>query len=589
MIVPMKKATIVAQAKDAASSVAALRALGVVHVEHVTVPDGADVARVKDDINLMEQAEATLSGFKDKKHFAPALKEDVYDWRKTARHVIDLYKRLEQLQEYSRRISKEIGIWQEWGDFNPDAISRLAHENIFIRLYRIPANEIKNLPQGIIIKKISRSQGVINTAVISTSEIDVGFQQLKLPRTGLKIMRQKLIEDKVVIKSIIDELQKRACCVRRLSEARKELYKQLEFHQALGGMGQAQDLVYLSGYVPQDRADMLFNEAKKEKWGIIINDPSASDDVPTLIRNPEWVSIISPVFKVLEIVPGYKEFDISLWFLVFLSVFFGILIGDAGYGFIFLCLTMFAAAKFKDAPQTRPLFALFYILSSSAIVWGILSATFFGQEWLPAAVKPVLPALRNDGNVQAICFFIGALHLSIAHAWRAITKAPSLAALSDAGWIAILWGSFCLAKTLVLGQNFPVFAKWFFIIGPCMVILFANPHRNIFKALAGGLGSFLLSFVNCFTDVVSYIRLFAVGLATVAVADSFNKMALSIGFGSVFAGIATALILVLGHALNILLGPMSVLVHGVRLNVLEFCGHADVKWSGFEYRPLKEE
>ncbi|MBI5145415.1 MAG: V-type ATP synthase subunit I, partial [Candidatus Omnitrophica bacterium] len=68
---------------------------------------------------------------------------------------------------------------------------------------------------------------------------------------------------------------------------------------------------------------------------------------------------------------------------------------------------------------------------------------------------------------------------------------------------------------------------------------------------------------------------------------AFNKMALSIGFNNIFTGLATALILILGHSLNILLGPMSVLVHGVRLNVLEFCNHLDIKWSGFGYRPLK--
>jgi V/A-type H+-transporting ATPase subunit I len=119
-------------------------------------------------------------------------------------------------------------------------------------------------------------------------------------------------------------------------------------------------------------------------------------------------------------------------------------------------------------------------------------------------------------------------------------------------------------------------------------VLFTSPQKNILKGLGQGLGALALNLVNSFTDVVSYIRLFAVGLATVAVADSFNRMALDIGFGSFFSGIAAALILFIGQGLNILLGPMSVLVHGVRLNVLEFCGHLNVTWSGFSYKPLKE-
>ena len=96
-----------------------------------------------------------------------------------------------------------------------------------------------------------------------------------------------------------------------------------------------------------------------------------------------------------------------------------------------------------------------------------------------------------------------------------------------------------------------------------------------------------MNLVNSFTDLVSYIRLFAVGLATVAVADAFNKMAMDIGYSGVIQGAITSLILLLGHTLNVLLGPMSILVHGVRLNVLEFCSHLDITWSGFSYKPLR--
>ena len=96
-----------------------------------------------------------------------------------------------------------------------------------------------------------------------------------------------------------------------------------------------------------------------------------------------------------------------------------------------------------------------------------------------------------------------------------------------------------------------------------------------------------LGLVNNFTDVVSYIRLFAVGLAGVAIADAFNAMAVGIfKKGDFFTLIAAALVVVFGHLLNIILGPMSVLVHGVRLNVLEFCGHASVTWNGFAYKPF---
>jgi V/A-type H+-transporting ATPase subunit I len=145
------------------------------------------------------------------------------------------------------------------------------------------------------------------------------------------------------------------------------------------------------------------------------------------------VSLIEPVFKIIEVVPGYNELDISLWFLIFFSIFFGMLIGDAGYGLIFLGLTFAAQKKWGRRVKDQSPFILFYLLSTFAIVWGVLTVTFFGQEWIPPSVKPLFPALRDSRNIQAFCFFLGALQLSVAHAWRALIKLPSVKALSDAG------------------------------------------------------------------------------------------------------------------------------------------------------------
>jgi V/A-type H+-transporting ATPase subunit I len=425
--------------------------------------------------------------------------------------------------------------------------------------------------------------------VIARRKTEIPFKELRLPKMGLAGFKERLTEDIRVAQTIKDEIKQQAAYLESFLARKKLLENELELHQARKGMGKIGNLVYLTGYVPFDVTDTLIAAAKKQKWGILISDPLEEERVPTLIRNPRWVSIINPIFKIIEVVPGYRELDISLWFLVFFSIFFGILIGDAAYGVILFIITALAQARWSRKVKGKSVFILFYMLSTAAIIWGVLSGTFFGQEWLPAWVKPAVPALRDDKKVQALCFFLGALHLSIAHLWRGIVKAPSLKALAEVGWIFILWTAFFLARVLVLGDNFPGFGIWLLISGAALVLLFTNPRKNIIKGIGQGLGNLLLNLVNNFTDIVSYVRLFAVGLATVAVADSFNKMAMEAGFNNVASGLLTVLILLVGHTLNILLGPMSVLVHGVRLNVLEFCNHLDIKWSGFSYRPLKEE
>jgi len=184
---------------------------------------------------------------------------------------------------------------------------------------------------------------------------------------------------------------------------------------------------------------------------------------------------------------------------------------------------------------------------------------------------------------------IGAIHLSIGHSWRALIKLPSLQALADIGWVSILWGGFFLAKTLVLGDALPFFDKWLFLAGAILVIMFTAPSWNILKSAGKGFGHLLLNIINSFTDIVSYVRLFAVGLASIAISDAFNGMAMEIGYKSVINGIIAVIVILVGQGLNLVLGPIGVLVHGIRLNVLEFCNHADIKWTGFAYKPLQKE
>ncbi|MDD1657374.1 MAG: hypothetical protein LUQ41_02825, partial [Methanomicrobiales archaeon] len=272
--------------------------------------------------------------------------------------------------------------------------------------------------------------------------------------------------------------------------------------------------------------------------------------------------------------------------------FFGILIGDAGYGLAYLLLTFRIATWFRRTdrltPELKTMFTLFYLLGSCAVIWGILTGTFFGQEWVQSlGYQPPLPQLNDAATMETFCFFLGALHLSIAHAWRILLKYPSLTALADVGYICILWTAFFLARTLILGEPFPDPGLWLVVTGVLLVVLFTNPQRNVLRGIGEGLMTTALSFMNNITDVISYIRLFAVGLAGLAIAETTNMLAGQFGTGIV-AVVAGIVILIFGHTLNIILGPMSVLVHGVRLNVLEFSGHANVTWSGVAFEPLKE-
>jgi V/A-type H+-transporting ATPase subunit I len=590
MIVAMKKTGIVVLAGEAPRALARLRALGVVHVEHQQPPQGAEVAGLRDEAALFQSAldvfgEADFAPF-----IGPAAAEMSKDCRSVARHVLDTRKRYDQVREHAHNLSARLSLWDPWGDFDPEDIRRLGEKNIFVRLYQVPASALGEAASKALVLPLFERAGLVSCAVLSREPADIGYPEVALPKHSLSQKRARLAEDEKVIKTLREEILKAARFRDCLKAAKAAAIGELEFHEALRGMGEAGTLAYLVGYVPADRVGLLTQAAQKEGWGLWITDPAEEDLVPTLVRNPAWASLIRPVLRLLEIVPGYRELDISPLFLIFFSLFFGMLIGDAGYGLVYLGLTALAHKKMGRGAKDRTLFFLLYLLSGCAVVWGALTGTFFGQAWLmPTAVKPLVPVLTDAKFIQGLCFFIGAVHLTIAHLWRAAVLAPSQPALAELGWISVIWAAFFLARTLLLDAPFPAFGQPLIYLGVALVVFFINPKKNLFLRAASGLGSCVLSLMNNFTDVVSYVRLFAVGLATVAIADAFNEMAAGIAGGGPLALAGSILIVVAGHSLNIVLGPMSVLVHGVRLNVLEFSGHAAVTWSGFAYKPFSED
>jgi len=587
MIIPMKKATILFESRDAEATVKYLRTLGVLHVEHQNLPEGRDISALQEKVALINSSFDVLNrAILLEKNIQPQNKI-IGDWIPVANHIIDLGKRHEQLESLSRNIIGQINEWERWGDVDLIQIQDLSQNSIYLKLYQVPIKEIGSFPDDVVVKTIFTAGDIAHCVAISRRQFECAFEEIHPPKEGLFLLKKRLSDNDKAMELIKGEIIESASFYENLLGIKNKLEKEIEFQQVLIGMGKEGAISYVTGYIPFDVEAHLIAEAKINKWGIVITEPSDGDNVPTLLRNPKWVGMIKPVLGLLGLTPGYRELDVSMLFLIFFSIFFGILIGDAGYGLVYIILTVLLTIwlhkKMLLNTEKKTIVSLFFLLGSCAIIWGALTGTFFGQGWL----TPLIPQLNNATFMTTFCFFLGAFHLSIAHSWRAYLKIPSLTALADVGWICILWAAFFLARTLILGEAFPPWGIWMVAAGVILVILFTNPQENILRGIGEGLGTVALSFMNNITDVISYIRLFAVGLATLAIAETTNFLASGFGNG-VVALVAGAVILVTGHGLNIVLGPMSVLVHGVRLNVLEFSGHANVTWSGATFEPLKE-
>jgi len=455
-------------------------------------------------------------------------------------------------------------------------------------LGRCQANRLPPVPETAVLHKTATLNRQDYFVVVAPAGTTLNFTPLPIPPTGSsQQLRQQLANGEQALAERRNMLAELSACSGVLHDELQRLDAECSHCQALDGMGRKGRLAYLQGYIPANQSDQLREAARRHGWALQLSDPDREDgQVPTLIKLPRWVEPIRMVFKGLGVIPGYHEIDISAWFLIFFSLFFAILIGDAGYGALFLVATLALRKKFPKAPA-QP-FWLFGELAVCTIVWGVLSGTYFGWTGGDRNIA-LLESLADNARVQQLCFSIGVVHLAIAHIWNALMIGRRVRAISELGWVMIFCGNFFLAGQMVLGQKVsPALLYWLYGSGATAVVLFSRPSYNPFKAIAGGLGSLTMNIIGSFVDLVSYIRLFAVGAATVAVAQSFNGMAFGLEMHPFLKGMAVAVILLLGHGLNIVLCAMSVLVHGIRLNMLEFSGHLGMEWSGVDYRPLTE-
>ena len=178
--------------------------------------------------------------------------------------------------------------------------------------------------------------------------------------------------------------------------------------------------------------------------------------------------------------------------------------------------------------------------------------------------------------------------MSLARAWRAYLSTKIRDAFGHIGWGLFLWANFLVTKLLIVDggsvSELGVTAKALYVVGFLLILCCGVNWRDM-----GAVIYMPFSFINSFVDVLSYIRLFAVGMSSFYIADSFNNMTASLYRLSPWLIPAALLVLAGGHLLNIALAGMGVLVHGIRLNTLEFSGHMDLTWSGKPYRPLSKQ
>ncbi len=603
MITKMKKLMLLMpeSAVDVDADLTVLGELGVMHVTPFQTAQDVSIERVDARIKQLEKAISIL----DKYDNQPNLKSDIVevaDYSKLERGEILLMEKvlgvehdLEQLENALYNLSNDLKWYAQWGNVSLNDIETLKAKGIFIKLYLLDDKELKRISEREDVKVVGKLGGLTQVVLISRdADENLNFQEVFLPQSNVENSKTLLADTEKQLEEnrmLLLQLHNQKNILETALEERNRRFdvRNIQF----GGVAIDEQVRCWKGFIPEDAVSKFEEAAEEHRWGYVVQDPlpEEMDEVPTLVRTAPWAQRIKPVMNFMGLVPGYKELDVSKVFMIFFTFFTGILVGDAGYGLIFILITFLVHRKQKFVKKVE--FSLMYTLSVSILFWGILTGTYFGAEAI--AEIPFLRRLRVSqlasfgGDVlfvQKFMFLIGAIHLTIGHLQIAWKYSNSVKAIAQLGWIAIIWGLYLIVGQMVLGIEAPGIMIWLFIGGALLVSLFSNPGTSFVKGMLSSLGNLPLSIINGFSDIISYIRLYAVGLSTVLMASSFNQMAIGDGITTIASGISAVVVLILGHGLNMILALMAVLVHGVRLNMLEYAGHAGVDFSGNEYTPF---
>ncbi len=571
-----------------------------IHVDNLKQPESNSINRsqsridkVNESLSILDSVEPLDSGVE---------KDELLKWATKSPEMI--IRNILGADEFVEKVSADIlsmNNLKRWYDrwsteSNSNDLRRLAKSGVYLKFYTSDKDSLAKIPEDKITQIFEASKGLYLVVLLSCDADDKISELIEdvPPKYSLEYINKFISRKERQLKGAQDLLGSLVDSKEALQQYLSEQEDILLVRETCRGMEQLYDTVhYMKCYVPEAQLAEVKAIADKYSLGISVMAVEGDDDnAPTLLKNPKWVNRIKPVMNFMGLVHGYHEIDLSKIFMIFFTFFTGVLVGDAGYGIIFLLLTLFAHSKSKFKAGIE--FSLVYTLSVSVMFWGVITGTYFGSPeiaQIPFLSNLIIEQIASFGGdaviIQKVMFIIGAVHLTVGHLQKAWRYINSVRPLGEIGWVLIVWSLYFVVAEMVLKIDSPEFLKWMFISGVSLVALFSSSGGGFFKGILSSVGDLPLSVISGFSDIISYIRLYAVGLSTVLMAQSFNEMAIGDGLSSVGAYAGAILILIAGHGLNMALAGMAVIVHGVRLNMLEYAGHAGVEFSGSDYVPLK--
>lgn len=582
MIIEMKKYTFLVFHKDYEDFLKQLRDAGVVHVSEKATGVASD-----------ERVEQLLMRKKEIEHL---LRQGAPD------QLLQEKANIEQAIEEAKRHKEDVSLW---GDFSSDTIQRLADAGYKLRFFScadkyfdpsfgtevairgnavyfvgidgmLPEEEMVDVCQEI---KLDKS--------VSEVQLDIDAQTGLLAAANARIEAWQLVH----LKQLEEEL---------VTLARQIDWRHVELNTQVLGDGA---LMVLEGYCPVDKIEQLTPVLEEAHVFYQAEDPVETDNTPIKLKNNRFASL----FEVLTGMygwPTYGEFDPTPVLAPFYLLFFAMCMGDAGYGIMLLIIgTLIAKGKLRIS-MFDGLGPIMAVLGAGTIVVGMVLGTFFGMPlveaaWYPEALKSFIVCgdVAGYDAQMVLAVGIGVFHICLAMVVKALCYTKRFGfrnSVSVWGWLLLIVGSL---STILLSMALTLPAdvtKWTLIVIGAVsalgIYIFNTPGRNPLINVGAGLWETYNMATGILGDVLSYVRLYALGLAGGMLGKAFNDLATMPAGGSMWGAtwewIPFLIIVLLGHTLNLLMSGLGAFVHPLRLTFVEYFKNSGYEGKGTQYRPF---
>lgn len=574
MIERMTKYSWIVPSIDKENFLSVLRTLGVVDIRRSSKP-------------VDSRSEEMLCGI-----------EDVRDRMTCIRKGSD--KHLEDLLAERKDLASAVSRLEPWGEFDCGALRSLGVDVRFCRVDRKRFDD--SWKEDFAICEISADKEYVYFVALDAP----GFAkyELTLPEMTLSGAVKALAEKDGEIEAYRHELEGGRADLPELERLLAARQSELSLYLAgVTGKAAADDYLQIfEGFAPvaeRERLEAEFN-GLPALW--FAEDATVDDNPPVKLRNNRFVSQFEVLTSMYGL-PSYNEFDPTVFLSIFFLLFFAMCMGDAGYGLVLMAVGYFLRGK--DSGLGR-IWRLIVILGAGTTAVGFVMGGFFGvnlaeQAWMPECLKKCMITgnITIGGSSYAkqmvLSLLIGVLHICLALIMKAVwtvRKDGFRNSLSALGWTLLIVGAVVSLSVWLPGLISETALKWTLIgiggISALGILLFNQWGRNPLKNIGSGLWDTYSMASGLMGDVLSYIRLYALGLSGGLLGATFNKMAgMVLGDNPVWQWIPFVLIVVFGHVLNIAMSCLGAFVHPLRLNFVEFFKNSSYEGKGREYNPVK--